>query len=131
MVLYAHTSTGQAVWVTSWPFGEYVRHAWPGAWVCSAFRNEGAGVASEMIRDALACTVATFGLAAPGMVTFINRKKVRPTKVRGVDVWGWTFLRAGFRVCGETAGGLMALWIDAADMPAPALPTLPLMAAAA
>lgn len=131
MVLYAKTETGQAVWVTSWPFGEYVRHAWPGAWVCSAFRNEGAGVASEMIRDALACTVATYGLGAHGMVTFINRKKVRPTKVRGVDVWGWTFLRAGFRACGETAGGLMALWIDAADMPAPALPELPLMAFAA
>jgi hypothetical protein len=24
-------------WVTSWPYAEYVRHAWPGAWVCSAF----------------------------------------------------------------------------------------------
>jgi hypothetical protein len=32
----------KAFWVTSWPFAEYTKHAWAGAWVCSAFRNEGA-----------------------------------------------------------------------------------------
>ena len=29
------TADRSAVWVTSWPLAEYVRHAWPGAWVCS------------------------------------------------------------------------------------------------
>jgi len=26
---------GVALWVTSWPFAEYVKHAWAGAWVNS------------------------------------------------------------------------------------------------
>lgn len=30
-----------ALWVTSWPFAEYVQHAWPGAWMNSCFRKEG------------------------------------------------------------------------------------------
>lgn len=30
-----------ALWVTSWPFAQYVKHAWAGAWVNSLFRNEG------------------------------------------------------------------------------------------
>jgi hypothetical protein len=34
---------GVALWVTSWPFAEYVRHRWPGAWVNSCFRREGGG----------------------------------------------------------------------------------------
>lgn len=61
LVLYAGQPGAEAVWVTSWPFAEYVRHAWPGAWMCSAFRNEGAGIASDMIRQAVAATRAVFG----------------------------------------------------------------------
>ena len=30
----------EAFWITSWPFAEFVKHQWGGAWVCSAFRNE-------------------------------------------------------------------------------------------
>ena len=59
-VFYASSPTGQALWVTSWPFAEYVRHAWPGAWVCSAFRNERCGRASELILDALRATRAVW-----------------------------------------------------------------------
>ena len=130
MVLYAATPTGKAFWVTSWPFAEYTKHAWAGSWVCSAFRNEGAGVASDMIRAALACTVDAFGLAAPGMVTFVNRQKVRPTIVRGAKVWGWTFRKAGFRDAGETKGGLLALYLPVSEMPAAIRPLSPLEAAA-
>jgi len=43
------TECGKALWITSWPLAEYVKHAWAGAWVCSAFRNEGAGLSSELI----------------------------------------------------------------------------------
>ena len=32
-------TTGTALWITSWPLAAYVRHAWGGAWMCSAFRN--------------------------------------------------------------------------------------------
>lgn len=33
LVLYTETETGRAFWVTSYPFAQYVRHAWAGAWV--------------------------------------------------------------------------------------------------
>jgi hypothetical protein len=110
----------RAFWVTSWPFAEYVRHEWPGAWICSAFRSEGAGQASGMIRDAVAVTRGFFGdPPALGMVTFINRQYVKSTKVRGADVFGWTWRKAGFREVGETKGGLLALQLLPADMPGP------------
>ena len=126
-VLYAETATGRAFWVTSWPFAEYVKHAWRGAWVCSAFRNEGAGVASELITSAVAASLDFFG-PSPGMVTFINRKKVRPTIVRGVPTWGYTFRKAGFNDAGQTQGGLMAFWLPPERMPTPCRALMPLEA---
>jgi hypothetical protein len=114
------TDCGRAFWVTSWPKAEYVKHAWAGAWVCSAFRSEGAGVASELIRDAVAATRAFYGdPPALGMITFVDRSKVRPTIVRGVPTWGWTYLRAGFEIAGETRGGLLALRMAPETMPEP------------
>lgn len=111
---------GRAFWITSFPLAQWVRHAWAGAWLCSAFRSEGAGRASTLIHDAVAATRAHYGdPPALGMVTFINREKVRPTMVRGVKVWGWTWLKAGFVECGETKGGLLALQLHPAAMPAP------------
>ena len=127
-VLYARSATGEAVWVTSWPFAEYVKHAWPGAWVCSAFRNEGAGQASDLITQALACTRDAYGDVAPGMVTFVDRRKVRPTIVRGAKVWGWTYRKAGFHEVGETKGGLLALYKPMAEMPPPQRPLMPIEA---
>ena len=130
-VFYASTPTGQAFWVTSWPFAEYTRHAWAGAWVCSAFRNEGAAKASDLIWEALQASRAVLGEPpALGLVTFVNRSKVKPTRVRGLDVWGWTYLKTGFRVVGETKGGLLALQILPRDMPAATRPMLELEAAA-
>lgn len=49
------------LWVTSWPFAEYCHHKWAGAWECALFRKEGDGVASEMILEAVAATIAYFG----------------------------------------------------------------------
>jgi hypothetical protein len=73
-----------------------------------------------MIRQAVAATRHHYGNPPElGMVTFINRKCVKPTKVRSKDVYGWTFRRAGFRECGETKGGLLALQLLPADMPEP------------
>lgn len=120
LVLTADTDTGRAFWVTSWPFAEYVRHAWAGAWVCAAFRNEGAAPASELIREALAATRHHYGEPPDlGMVSFIDRTKVKPTTVRGEKVWGWTWLRAGFRYDGETKGGLLAVRCPPENMPSP------------
>ena len=50
-----------ALWITSWPFAEYVKHAWPGAWICSAFRRESGPLASDLIRSAIAATLHRFG----------------------------------------------------------------------
>jgi hypothetical protein len=102
-----------ALWVTSWPFAEYVRHAWPGAWVCSAFRNEGPTRSSDLIRAAVAAT--RFIWTEPptlGMVTFVNADKVRHKRDPGR-----CFLRAGFHRIGETAGGLLAFQLLPAEMP--------------
>lgn len=128
LVLYANNDGGEAVWVTSWPFAEWTRHAWAGAWVCSAFRNEGAGIASEMIRDAVSATRFKYpDVPDLGMITFVNRLKVRPTIVRGERVWGWTYRKAGFVEAGETKGGLLALQLHPSDMPE-ARPALPMPA---
>jgi len=114
------TSCFQSLWVTSWPFPEYVRHAWPGAWICSLFRNESTHRASVLIREAVAATRFHFGNPpALGMMTFIDRNKVRPTKVRGKEVWGWTYRKAGFVEVGETKGGLLALQLLPDAMPQP------------
>lgn len=102
-----------AVWVTSWPLPEYVRHAWPGAWVNSLFRKECAGLASEYILAAIAATRAIWPeIPALGMVTFVDARKVRHKRDPGRS-----YLRAGFKAVGETKGGLLAFQLLPADMP--------------
>ena len=121
-VLYAETAVGRAYWVTV--YAGFTRHAWPGTWMCSAFRQEGCvAPASVLIRQAVAATRHVLGEPpAAGMLTFINRAKVRPTKVRGAEVFGWTYLKAGFRPAGETQRGLLAFILLPADMPLAAEP---------
>lgn len=118
-VLYAETGSGRAFWVTSWPFAEYVRHAWAGAWVCSAFRNEGAGLSSELIREAVAATRFVFGPPPDlGFVTFVDRGKTKPKADPG-----YCYQRAGWAPCGRTKSRrLYALQLLPADMPLPVAP---------
>jgi hypothetical protein len=112
------TPAADALWVTSWPFAEYVRHAWPGAWVNSLFRNEGPELASTLIRDAVAATIVFFGGPPElGMVTFVDPRKVRPNRTPGR-----VYLRAGFRLVGRTKGGLLAFQMLPEDMPEPEAP---------
>lgn len=124
LVLKAQSGTGQAFWITSWPFGRYVKHRWPGAWVCSAFRNEGFGApAHEMILQALAATVAYYGQPPlNGLVTFLDTEKVQPIKRRGRDHWGYTWEKAGFVHVGWTEGGLMAFQLPPLVFPTPVQP---------
>lgn len=111
-------SDSPAFWVTSWPLADYVKHDWAGAWVCSAFRNEGPALSSSLIRDAVAHTRWRWpAVPALGMVTFVN-----PTKVRRKRDPGRCFLRAGFRRVGFTKGGLLAFQMVPEDMPAAAAP---------
>lgn len=104
----------RAVWVTSWPFGQYVRHRWPGAWVNSLFRNEGAGLSSELILEAVAITRWRWEPPEVGLVTFVDAAKVRHKRDPGR-----CYLRAGFERDGETAGGLIALRLTPERMPDP------------
>lgn len=123
------TPDADALWVSSWPFAEWVKHEWPGAWICSCFRNEGARghLASELITLAVAATLAEWGeppaipsmIGPIGFVTFIDRAKVRPTMVRGKPTWGWTWKRAGWDEIGETKGGLLALGLRRERFPDP------------
>jgi hypothetical protein len=110
---------GPALWVTSWPFAEYVKHDWPGAWINSTFRREGGPViASDMIRAAVAATRWEWpDVPALGMVTFIDG-----TKVRAKRDPGYCYLVAGFKVIGKTRAGLLALGMEPADMPDPLAP---------
>jgi hypothetical protein len=111
--------TGGALWITSWPLAEYVKHRWPGAWVCSAFRNEGAGLSSELITAAVAATRWRWpDVPELGMVTFVD-----PDKTRRKRDPGRCFRRAGFVLDGETAGGLVALRLRPDDMPAAMAPS--------
>lgn len=126
-VLYTENSGGQALWVTSFPFAEYVKHQWAGAWICSVFRNEGAGTASQLIREAVAATRAYFGEPPElGMITFIDTKKVRPTKRHGLDTWGYTHEKAGFQLVGKTKKGLLAFQLLPEDMPKPEMALPPM-----
>lgn len=110
--------SGTALWVTSWPFAEYVRHAWPGAWINSAFRRESGPKSSKLILQAVAVTRWKWpNTPELGMITFIDR-----AKVRSKQDFGFCYLRAGFRPCGETKGGLLALQLLPGDMPEPMEP---------
>lgn len=90
-----------AVWTTSWPLAEYVKHAWPGAWVNSLFRNEGAGLSSELIMEAVAATRWYWQPPEIGIVTFVN-----PDKVRHKRDPGRCYKKAGWKRVADTAAGL-------------------------
>ena len=103
----------KALWITSWPFAEYVRHEWAGAWVNSCFRNEGAGLSSELILEAVAATRYRWpDVPDLGMITFVNTEKVREKKDPG-----YCYRKAGFTHIGETKGGLLTFQLKPDDMP--------------
>jgi len=113
--LVLKTQPLDAFWITSWPFAQYTKHAWAGAWVCSAFRNEGKTLSSELIVQAVACT-RHYWPETPklGMITFVNTKKVAPKRNPG-----YCYLKAGFIEAGFTKGGLLALQMLPNQMPEP------------
>ena len=116
--LVLKTVPTDAFWVTSWPFAEYVRHAWGGAWMCSAFRNEGGSLSSTLIREAVAATRWMWpAIPSLGMVTFVDRAKTRSKKDPG-----YCYLMAGFKPCGKTKGGLVALQLLPEAMPEASMP---------
>lgn len=106
-----------ALWVTSWPFAEHVKHDWAGAWECSLFRNEGAGLSSELITEAVAATRWKYGDPPDeGMITFIDTDEVQS------DNPGYCYKCAGFGHVGHTKGGLVAVQMRPSAMPSPCAP---------
>ena len=110
-----------ALWVTSWPFAEYVKHEWAGAWVNSLFRRESADLprASDMIRAAVAVTRWKWEPPSLGIITFVDADKVRRKRDPGR-----CYRKAGFRHVGYTKGGLLAFQMIPENMPAAAPPLL-------
>jgi len=110
-----------ALWTTSWPFAEYVRHAWPGAWINSLFRNEGDYLSSDLILQAIAATRWKWpDVPDLGIITFVNQDKIRSTNP------GYCYLMAGFERVGYTKGGLVVLQMLPGKMPEPEPPLSPL-----
>lgn len=102
-----------AVWVTSWPFAQYVKHAWAGAWVNSLFRNEGAGLSSDLIRAAVEATLAEWPEPPKlGIVSFVDAGKTRAKRDPGR-----CYRRAGWKHVGFTKGGLYVMQLLPEEMP--------------
>jgi hypothetical protein len=112
------TEDASALWVTSWPYPEYVRRDFADAWFCSLFRNESPYLSSELILEAVAVTQWRYGRPPKsGMITIVN-----PAKVQSVNP-GYCFKRAGFKRVGFTKEeGLPVLQLLEDGMPGAALP---------
>jgi hypothetical protein len=107
-----------AVWGTNWPYAQYVKHQWAGAWICSIFRNVSVLQSSNLIVQAIAATRFCYPQVPElGMITFIDTTKVKPIYRRSKPLWGYSFLKAGFIEVGKTKGGLITLQLKLEDMP--------------
>lgn len=106
------THAEDALWVTSWPFAEFVRHAWGGAWVNSLFRNEGPTLSSHLIASAISATRAFWEPPQLGIVSFVDADKTRRKRDPGR-----CYRRAGWKHVGFTKGGLWAFQQIPDDMP--------------
>ena len=114
------TDVYNAFWVTSVPFAQYVQHRWPGAWTCTAFRNEGPLLSSTLITQAV--VVSLFVLKtppAPGFITFVNASKIKSPNP------GYCFKRAGWEHVGFTKGNLHVLQLLPEAFPTPIAPIIP------
>ena len=67
----------------------------------TVFRNEGPLLSSDLIREA--CGIAWERWPGERLFTHVNPSKVQSTNP------GYCFLRAGWRRCGKTKGGLVIL----------------------
>lgn len=104
------TPLADALWVTSWPFAEYVKHVWGGAWVNSLFRNESSATSSDLIREAVALTRGEWpDVPSLGIITFVDPRKVPGVRRRGQMVYGYCYLKAGFTHVGFTKGWALGL----------------------
>jgi hypothetical protein len=88
------TACGRALWLSHWPDSDK-SPSMDGldAFRCSIFRNEGAGLSSELIVAAMILTEQAWGAPGPdGWVTWVDTTKVRSTNP------GYCFVCAGWDV---------------------------------
>ena len=117
------TEPADALWITSYPYPEFVKHQWAGALICSCFRNESEHLSSDLITEAVAATrwyaqqQPNWDLPALGMITFVDALKIRSVNP------GYCYKMAGFQKVGSTKGGLIALQMLPDEMPEPAMPS--------
>lgn len=112
----------KALWVSHYQRPELVKHAWPGAWTCTVFRNESPELSSKLILEAVAVTRHEWGdPPVRGLVTFVNARAVRSTNP------GFCFLQAGFERLDETTkrAKLVVLWLPPHAFPPPKAPDSP------
>lgn len=103
----------RALWVSAWQ--SYVRHEYVNAWQCTLFRNEGAGLSSELITEAVAATRWVWGgMPANGFITFVDRDKTKPKRDPG-----YCYRMAGWDEIGQTKGGLVVLQLPPEKTPRP------------
>lgn len=101
-----------ALWVTSWPFAQYVKHAWGGAWVNSLFRRERGPLASELIAFAVSVTRSIWEPPPMGIISFIDAGKTKHKRDPGR-----CYRKAGWKHVGFTKGGLWTFQQLPAEMP--------------
>jgi hypothetical protein len=98
------TFEGSAGWVSHWPQPNYAMHGYGDAFVCTLFRNEGAGLSSLLIEDAIARTEREWGSPPDGWLTFVDPAAVRSSNP------GYCFKVCGFVDVGRTKDrGLVVL----------------------
>lgn len=102
------TFDGSAGWVSHWPDPRYAMHGRGDAYVCTLFRKECAGLASDFIHAAIAATERKWGVPpSGGWLTFVD-----PTHVASPNP-GYCFKCAGFQDVGRTKDrGLIVLHRD-------------------
>jgi hypothetical protein len=89
-VLVFVTPCERAAWITHYPRADLAMDN-RDAWRCTMFRNEGAGLSSDLIRAAMAATVELWGdPPVDGWLTYVDR-----ARVRGVNP-GYCFKMAGW-----------------------------------
>lgn len=62
--------------------------------------------ASDRIREATSITLErVISKPRDGIITFIDPRSVRPTIIRSVPTWGYTYIKAGYTFYGVTKSG--------------------------
>lgn len=104
----------RALWVSL--AQEHIDHEWPDTWNNALFRNEGAGLSSQLIRSAISATLYQWhDRPAGGFLTFVDADSVRSSNP------GYCYKRAGFEFKGKTkVRGRLAFVLPVEKFPAPA-----------